>query len=346
MVHQDETDLPRICRLSDRDAAVLDALIAARGADARTGPLPPESADRAQRLSRLLDLLEQDPVEPAPSDLTQRTLERLQTVRQQRRFAEQVEMLREPRRSLGVDWRQLVSAAAIFLVAFSLLMPVLNRTRADARRVACAGNLATAGSAFGTYAADHAGVLPRGAVKPGALWWNVGESNHDARQDEVLTSNSAHLFLLIRHRYATPETLDCPANAHADAAVLTADRRDWATPQAVSFSYQNQYTERPIRMDRRADLALLADRNPLFVARNGRITFNRDASLLSSSRSHDQRGQNILTSDGQVRWTVRPTIIRGSRGDDNIWIVAGVTDYTGRETPTDHGGDVESFLVP
>src|SRR5690606_8511987 len=113
---------------------------------------PPGAADRARRITQWLDLIEQDPAEPAPDDLTQRTLARVQAIRQQHRFAQQVEMLREPRRSLGVDWRQLVTAAAMFLIAFSLLMPVLSRTRADAQRVACAGNLAAAGSAIGAYA--------------------------------------------------------------------------------------------------------------------------------------------------------------------------------------------------
>lgn len=348
MTQQDDSqDVVPISGLDERDAAVLDAIVAARARGAATGPLPPDSAARAQTIARLLDVIEQDPIEPAPDDLTARTLARVQAIRQQRRFAEQVEMLREPRRSVGVDWRQLVSAAAIFLVACSLVMPVLSRTRADARRIACAGNLATAGSAFGAYAADFAGMLPRGAVKPGAVWWNVGQTNGQTDDGEIVTSNSAHLFLLVRHRYTDAQSLACPSNAHAHRHDLSSRQRDWPTPQAVSFSYQNQYTADPIRLDRQRDLPLLADRNPLFVSRGNRVTFDREASVLSSSRSHDQRGQNILISDGTVRWTVRPTVSRGRTGQpDNIWVVAGVTQYTGREVPAQGDGEVESFLVP
>lgn len=347
MVDRDESEqMAPLISLGDEDAAVLDAILAARARGAATGPLPAGSSERAQRIVQLLDLIERDPVEAAPPDLTQRTLARVQAVRQQRRFAEQVEMLREPRRSLGIDWRQMLSAAAIFLVACSLVMPVLSRTRADARRTACAGNLATAGTAFGSYAADYGGVLPRGAVEPGSLWWNVGHAKGDAAEGEVVTSNSAHLFLLIRHRYADATTLACPANAHGAGEGLTADARDWPTPQAVSFSYQNQYTAQPIQLERQRHLALLADRNPLFVSRNGQVTFNQGMSLLASSRSHAQRGQNILLSDGSVRWTIRPTIRRSAGAADNVWVIAGVTRYTGREVPTDGEGGVESFLVP
>lgn len=340
-------------RLSPEDAAAVDALLDRRGdPDAWKSALPPDQAARAERVSQLLALLELDPVEPAPDDLTERTLARIAAQNQRLRFAEQVDMLREAPTGLGFGWRQFLSAAAIFVIGLSLLMPVLERSRAEAQRIACAANLQQAGMGFTRYAADFGGVLPRRSVEPGEVWWNVGDTGNAhrhaaARADQSVNSNSAHLYLLFKSGYAAADALYCPTNTHTTPDVLSRERDDWAAPEAVSFSYQNQYTPRPIRLETRPGLALLSDRNPLFVVKVGRVTFDPTTSALAPSRSHGSAGQNVLLADGTVTWTIRPMVQRnGQDRRDNIWTIPNVTVYRGTEIPVIDEDQIDSFLVP
>ncbi len=336
-------------RLGEADAAILDTLLEARAHGSAPTHLPARSSERAARVMALLDLLDADPVEPAPADLTARTLDRVRQFRQQQRFAAQVQMLTEERPSLGVGWGQFLSVGAVFLLAAALVFPVLERNQADARQIACAANLHGAGQAIQQYAVANAGMLPRLPVNVGSRWWDVGRSN-GADEGEPVTSNSAHLYLLVRDNPGAAKTLVCPENGHARPDELKRSFRDWPEPRAVSFSYQNQYTAKPIRVADNPHLALLADKNPLFVAprSGGGVTFARGTPVDAPSRSHGSRGQNVLTADGSVQWTVRPHVSRlGAPEGDNIWTLPGVKVYRGNEAPVvGRGGRVDTFLVP
>jgi hypothetical protein len=326
--------------LSEDDGAALDAVLAAGGGP---GPVPAGLGERAGKVREVLSLLDTLPREAAQDaaadeDLVRRTLAAAAEERQRRRFAEQVEMLAEPRRTLGVGWRQLASAAAVLLIAVSLLMPAIDRQRQHAQQMACATNLGIAGQQMNAYAADFAGMLPRGPV--GNSWLRVGQ---DDAIDEAgrYQSNSAHLYLLIRAGYVAPARLACASNDAATAALPGSGQFDWASPAAISYSYQNQHGRSPINVYRATPtLALLADKSPLFVAEDGRMVFDADAARDARTLLHRGKAQNILTLDGRVRWSPEPTV-----GDDNIWQIRGHAGrYTGTETPADTHQD--SFLVP
>jgi hypothetical protein len=244
---------------------------------------------------------------------------------------------------------QMLSLAGMVLIGVSLLLPVLASSRQISRQVACQRNLAEAGQAIAGYAADHAGTLPRGKVKPGIEWWHVGQPN---QSDGLVRSNSAHLYLLVRDEndYIEPETLTCPTNPHAQPERLTDQQRDWPNHKAVCFSYQNQYTQAPIQLERDPDLAVLADKNPLFIVRTDKMT-QAKCPPDAPTRLHDRRGQNVLTADGRVSWRTRPTLHRRASPanaayagrTDNIWTAEGITRYQGNESPRH---DHDSFLVP
>lgn len=339
-------DVPaqKIRTLSEADAQALDALLAGSRVSAQAGAHAAAYAgdpQRIERVSKVLSLLDALPVAEPSNDLVARTMTAIEQTRQRERFASQVQMLAGSDGSLGVGWRQILSAAAVFIIGISLLLPFLSRSRAEARRVACATNLQTAGSAFGSYAADNLGMLPRGKVAPGTAWWRVGQ---DVEENAPLQSNSAHLYLLIRQNYLSPDQLACPENAHALTGEHEGHRHDWPTAQAVSYSYQNQYTRTPLRLQDAPNLALLADKNPLFLIGQGKVAFDERSSRVAPSRVHDNRGQNVLTADGAVTWSLRPLLRRGGQGTaDNIWVAKGVDRYTGNETPTTPD---DSFLVP
>ena len=350
-----------VVALSPDDADALDALLEGRALGNATGPRPAGSAERTATLNALLSLLDadadadadadsNDTVEAATADeLTSRTMQRCREGRQRQRFNQQVAMVSQgPAFVRSTPWRQVMAAAGVVLLALSLLLPALQHNRDFADRVACADNLAAAGRAFGQYAADFGGLLPRAPMAAGGKWWNVGQDAGDGR----VNSNSAHLYILVRRGYLDAEDLACPTNEHADDVPLTRGHRDWASPEQVSFSFQN-VSGRTFRLVRTPDLALLADKNPLFVAKAGRVTFDRDADPNSPSRAHGGEGQNTLLADGIVVWTIRPTIRkhdlfaddpRGAGDEaDNIWVAAGIDDYDGDEAPAT---ERDSFLVP
>jgi len=338
----DDKDMQSVPQLNPADAAVLDALLEARARGLEQGPMPADSAHRAERVRGLLQLLDQYPVEEPAEDLTQRTLARLRAARQRERFAQQVQMLAAPRPSLGVTWQQVVASAAIFIVGFSLLMPVLDRNAEQAQQQLSAASLAEAGVGFGQYATDHRDALPRRHTAPGSVWWNVGRPI--TREDEPVQSNSAHLYLLVRRGYVEPETLAHPGNPHAPRpGEMSARDHDWLNPEAVSFSYQNQYRSEPFQLGANPDLVILADRNPIFVVRVGRVVQDTTTPLDAPSRIYRNGGQNVLTAEGSVTFTTRPVAPRGRSAGDLIWGARGVQRYSGTEQPVDAN---DSFLVP
>jgi hypothetical protein len=92
-----------------------------------------------------------------------------------------------------------------------------------------------------------------------------------------------------------------------------------------------------MRIDRAPKMAVMADKNPLFVpslnlkSQRGlpRITFRSDVSPGAPSAAHKSRGQNILMLHGGSVWSAEPVDANG----DNIWTLRGVKAYHGTETP-------------
>lgn len=331
---------PKITHLSEADGVVLDAMLTARAHGADSGPRPAGSSERAEKMQALFGLLDRDAAEEPSRDLVQRTLARVEGAQQRQRFAEQVQMLASPRRTVGVGWRQIAAAACIFLIGLSVLMPVLDRQRAQAKRFHCASNLQLAGQAFRSYADANGQALPRGRVKPGAVWWNVGQPPD---QDGTVNSNSAHLYILVRRGHLDADTLACPANLNAPLGQLTAEHHDWPSRRTVSYSYQTSNPLIQLRIDHNPHLALLADKNPLFIVKDGRVRFDSSASQTASSKMHGKPGQNILTADGAVIWRIRPMVPRPNAEPDNVWVPTGVKPSTGTETPV---SEYDSFLTP
>jgi hypothetical protein len=314
--------LPRPVTLSPQDQAAVDLVLGRQAS-----PCDPA---RQQRLASVLRVLGACPAESPRTNLVAQTLQRVAATAN-KPWNPRTEPLRFPVSPFSLA--EIGAIAAMVIVGFSLALPVLVRHRAEARRIACQSNLALAGVALERYAADFNGYLPRGEVQPGSPWFNVGQ----VRRDEPVESNSAHLFLLARQGYISPETLNCPENAHAPVR-LARDSRDWPTAQAVGFSYQNQYSPRAQRVTDNPSLAILADRNPLFVIQPGEGLKTRGLRADAPSFAHGGRGQNVLVGAGNADWRTRPVM----PGGDNIWLPRSTFSYTGTETP-DTG---DAFLVP
>ncbi|MBL4700154.1 MAG: hypothetical protein JKX85_02760 [Phycisphaeraceae bacterium] len=295
----------------------------------------PDAGSDEQVVDDMLIKLDLWDVPKASDDLVDRTLSQIDQYEQQQRTSLQFESRRRLP-SLNITMPEVAAIAAMILMAISLGLPMLTNHRRDAQRFACESNLATAGVAMGHYANDFSGVLPRGNAKPGSAWWKVGLLAKDPA-DKNVQSNSAHLYLLAHNNYINPNSLSCPNNEHAPENP-TREMTDWAEYNAVSYSYQNQYTPKAIKLNANNQLAVLADKNPLFFADRKELHHlaNYDPNL--PSMRHNRQGQNVLLTSGSVLWTRNP-VVRG----DNIWLVSGINNYNGTEAPLSLN---DAFLVP
>jgi len=321
---------PQSQTLHPEDARAVDALVEA-GFD--IDQVPADRKPRAERVDNLLGLLRRLPAEDPGDLLIERTLQSIREARR-REIAERDAAATVAPNGFGIRWNDILAVAAMLLITFSIAMPMVSHNRANARKVACESNLATAGFGFSQYAGDHQGQMPAVQRRPGDTWWNVNTFDKDGNAK----SNSAHAFVLIRGGYVDPASFNCPENPHAPTNI-TIHMRDWPNARAVSFSYQNQFTKHRPKWNGGSTIAVLADKNPLFVAGKQVATPREDDELLSPNHNR-LGGQNALLSNGSVQFIRIPVVGHG----DNIYHVrGGQPTYTGTETPADES---DSFLVP
>lgn len=312
--------------LTDEDSAALSALV---DAGWQANEVTHEAGARAARTAALLAMLEHSPIEPgARADLIQSTLDRVAA----RRIELGLDEARPVTRG-SFRLRDLVAAAAIFLVSVTVIWPTIVGARESARQAECEAGLVTAGFGFGAYAADHRGELPRsnralGSMSGGACWWNVGVPAQ---------SHSANLFTLIATGYATLSDLACSGNAVAPVNLETAGMHDWRRPEEVSYSYQ-LFTTRTPRWVAPVRMVVLTDRSPAVDrARRGET-------IDPAERSHNHRGlgQNVLFNDGSVEWLTSPSL----PGGDNLWTPRGWASRSDlRLDPSDRPVDESDAFV-
>ncbi|MEC9373469.1 MAG: hypothetical protein VYC34_06475 [Planctomycetota bacterium] len=290
--------------LAPADAAAFEALVEA---DWQVDRVPPRQAERAARAVALLSTLEtaDDPAlfsDDARRDRIDRVMARVEG-RARRRMAP----AREPFAGRSrFQLRDVISAAAMILIAFGVLWPTITAGRESARRAVCEVGMQNAGLGFSLYASDNRGELPRveDHARQGRKWWYVG----DAKQ-----SHSANLFLLVSMGYTPLSDLSCPGNAQAPINLNTNGMSDWRTAEEVSYSYQLFPADSqspkwggPVR------IVVLTDKSPVVDRARRGERFDPEA------RSHNHRGhgQNVLFNDGSVEWLTRPVL----RNGDNVWL--------------------------
>jgi len=269
-----------------------------------------------------------------PPDLADRTMARINSTRR-------ADATRARRQLSGAAGRPTFSlgdlgalAAAAVLIA-CLFIPWARQARRRALAGECASNVGQIGQAMGNYALANNGMLPA-APRLGAAWLAGGGRR--------VASNSAGLFRLIRQGYAPPVIFQCPAAAQAAgvAFVAKSDIRDFPAEKFINYSYQHALGPKPLSNRRAAltdvaeKMAILSDSTPLFTGG----LFRPEHLNQPSSDNHQQRGHSVLYLDWHVQWKRRPNV---GVGGDNIYLVQGVVDYKGTETPA---SDTDSFILP
>lgn len=292
---------PEEFELSEDDAEAFDALITANYDLSR---VPGVLRQRATRISDLLALAGT----PSPStnqyaqaqgeDLVARTMAN-------------VPMRVRPRERLGFSvggfrMADLVSVAAVLLIAASVVWPLLSTLRAQQHQAACGSNFASLSGAMGSYAGDYRDRFPMAAASLGGpTWWNVGAGPGQ--------SNSANLYQLPKLQYTTLAKLACPNNAQAPRGSCTKSSNDWSDLGAVSYSYQVMFGEDRPAWHQDKPVVILADASPVTRrAARGEVIYPDQ-----NSQNHDGRGQWALLTDGSGRWLTSPNV-----GGDNIWLPA------------------------
>lgn len=298
--------------LSPRDDDALEALVCAGMDPARC---PSGVRARAERHAALLSLLDVRVDDAERTRLVASTLTHIQSSVDDQ--AVRMQLAERPARvAFKPRWADLMTVAALMLISFGVLTPMLGAMRSGAQKTACAGNMATAGAAFGQYAQSNRDALPLATASPaGTQWWDVGNP---------AKSNSANQYRIIATGYARMETLVCKGNTAASRAALSSapDAADWKSIDQVSYSYQNLFA--PVRPNwtSPSSQVVLADRSPV-VLRAIRGEWIRPT---ENSPNHGGDGQTVLMTDGSGPWLRTPVLKSG----DNIWLPRPIEDAIAR----------------
>ncbi len=302
---------------------------------------PAEEIERIlNRLDRTLAPLESWTVPEPRAELNASIMERIRSATQTISFERAAAFVADRPAPVARGWffsiRDLVAAAACITILVGLFAPGYYHARRLAERSACQNNLAAVYAGMAKFGTEHDGRLPySGAFAPVPA--EQTGSSPTARQT---SSNSRHLYVLIQGRYVNPRVFVCPA--HRGAVPLNVQNPEQLAdfPQSLSISYSYQQMAGPVRASLTTDpnLAVLADRNPLFDDDIVRRLRGPD----QNSYVHGKRaGQNVVFTSGRVAWTVRPQV--GVNGD-NIWVPGcSGSVRTGAEMPE---CATDSFLVP
>jgi len=326
-------------RLSGNDEDALEALVSAGFA---SEAVPAVLRRRAARQEQLLNLLEPAAAEIAgDGTLMQRTLARVQES-----IDRQEERLKAEPASFGtrrMRMADLLTVAALLLIAGAAIGPMVGAMRAQSQRLACQSGLQAAGLGFASYANDFKDSMPMASASiAGTPWWYVGRPEQ---------SNSANFYTLTRTGYTKLTDLACPGVPGACRDDRGPGERDWHSLDEVSYSYQNLFGRSRTRLTTGAgpgSVVVVVDASPVVRRAVRGLWINP----LANSQNHAGKGQNALLNDGRVQWLTSPVTQDG----DNIWLprfleeaIAKARQSTqaepikGTETPT---GPDDEFVGP
>jgi hypothetical protein len=309
--------------LSAADGNALDALLDLRRQGLADGPMPTGVRERAAGVQKVLTVLDQANDEPVPADLSQRTMSAIEDERQaqQRRSAlSTMNIASERQGSIGI--RQIATTAALLLMAASILLPMLSNAQRDAKIAQCSENLAGLGSDLQSIAFDYKGATHRPDKPESNLYNPLAKFARTGLDGSTLPANEAGFFVLLDEQRIASQHLSCPTGSKNDPAALYNGQNP-----AAGGPFRVFFKPRPI----------FADANPLFRVTPKGLVRQDDIPSLTRSVNHSGAGQNVLVSDGSVRWMVRPAVQRDGKGSDNIWLYQ-------PDDSTDTSDDV--FLTP
>jgi len=299
-----------------------------------------EVAAQSRRVERLVGRLDGYAAPEPPADLAGKVLARVESFKATTVRLEEAGSPAAAGEAGGGEsgWRlwsvrELVAMAAALAVIVGVFFPAAYRVRSVARRDQCQANLAQLGHSMAGYAADHDEALPYAGHIPNTVWLRAGEPN------QPVATNTRHLYRLVKEgRISRMRLFVCPGS-RTDMPMEVDDPTamdDFADAANVSYSFQSQ-GKRPLRINLRFRLPVLADRNPFIRGGQFRVGGRTDVNSNAHGRG---KGQNVLYWDGSVLW--RDSAAAGPEGD-NIWLAGQQRQYQGTEEPL---SESDAFLIP
>ena len=298
-----------------------------------------EAAEIHSKLKVSLALLDTIRQEPCPDELAQRTVMRLVQLVNIERSIEQ-----QGKTAIGKRfWPNLVevaSIAAIILFAVGVLIPTSSFARYQYNKRVCQRQLASIFNGINLYSSDFDGKLPAVTSDLSQPWHDVGDQGKENH------SNTRNLFLLLKLGYDNrPGDFVCRGRRQEGITPLEIsqvnDYNDFQSRDQITYSYRI-FSQPSVKMSLLAGQPLMADRNPVFEnIRAGMCQVKLDEKLsTTASMNHNRRGQNVLSSDGQVKFLKTRHV--GIPRDD-IFTVQNIVEYRGNERPTCKS---DLFLAP
>jgi hypothetical protein len=298
MTHQDGPPL----ELSPQDQRLLDALVECGFDPDALEALSAEDQQRVGALLKLMDLLDDYPVEDADDALVHATLARID--RHEDEAASRLSFtaaVEAKETGVGKRFRMpdLVSVAAVLLIATSIAWPLGSHLHKKSIDDGCANNMRRMATAFEQYAGDFGGAVPTAQAGMFSSW---NPTRH----------NAVNLDPLLEGGYCDRGHLSCPGHdgptgtAYSNLWLVEGHDYRWGVAQVT---------------------LIIGDRNPLIDgARSGMWM-----QPMTISFNHGGRGQNVLATDGSCQWIVEP--VYGQY--DYIWLPRGVAFLQGEIRPSD-----------
>jgi len=247
-------------------------------------------------------------------------------------------------------WRSIgeaASVAAAFAILSGLFVPVTRQMRAQAWQTACQANLGSVSRGISEYAGDNRGLLPAVATTAGNPWWKVGSTEPQNQ------SNTRHVWLLVKGNYVKPQAFICPGSCRSrNMPNIEAEKikslPDFPDRRYITYSFKLICDTNKAVLSS-SSTPLMSDINPIFetcfktpgdYSKSGFEAVKLSEKLLkANSSSHRGRGQNVMFSDGTIKFTSQ----RVFQQNDDIFTLQNQDTYQGTETP---GSDADVFLVP
>jgi len=276
--------------LCKADAEMLDQLVDVGFEMSQLENLSPEETQRAKSILATLGLIDAYPVEDASETLVDATLARIDQYESQRHARMHISTAEVEPSSSGFKIRMpdLVSVAAVILIAVSIFFYVGQGAREQSLQAECANNIAMQGRSLVNYALDHNAAIPTTqAASLGSLFGGTAPNRIDSQA-------------LVNGGYCDHNHLNCPGH----------------DGESGGFSYQTQSADIWADLQSRGRVFfIISDRNPILddLLAGG----NPDPN--TPSTNHGPLGQNLLRDDGSTPLAAPAPII----GGDMIWILDG-----------------------
>ena len=202
-------------------------------------------------------------------------------------------------RRRGFTLIELLIVIAIIAILAALLLPTLERARAQARRIQCASQLKQIGLAFHSFAHDHNSQFPM------KVSTNSGGSKEFA---DAASRLSGDFYFAYRHfqplatHLLGPTLLKCPVDHRRTAATNFTDLHNGNVSYFINADSEFGNSQSILAGD--ANLARIASR--IQIAERGALAWNAEMHHLSG---------NVLFGDGHVeQWNNAPANVAGTPG--------------------------------